>query len=334
MMRRPAFWAAGSGGLALRSLAPLGCLYGAAVRFRLRRSRPERVGVPVICIGNIVVGGAGKTPTALAVASELLRSGVRPHFLTRGYGGREAGPLHVDLKRHTARQVGDEALLLANAAPTWVARDRLAGARMAEANGADCIVMDDGFQNPSLYKDLSVIVVDRGYGFGNGRLLPAGPLREPVGEALVRAQAFVVIGTSIAGGNGTGLDGAVLPDGLPVLQASFVPLPTQRSVAGDRVAAFAGIGRPEKFFETLRESGADLVFTRSFADHHPYQPVEIMEMVEVAAELGARLLTTEKDFMRLDADARAMVEAYRVMLAFEDENALQRLIAPIIRNAK
>ncbi|MHA1112924.1 MAG: tetraacyldisaccharide 4'-kinase [Alphaproteobacteria bacterium] len=325
-MRAPDFWHAPDRPLA-RALAPLGWAYAAAGGLRRRWAHPFRADIPVICVGNLTTGGAGKTPTALALAAYLGAAGRRPHFLTRGYGGRLAGPVRVDPARHDARQVGDEALLLAAAAPCWVARDRPAGARAAIAAGAEILIMDDGFQNPSLAKDLAVIVVDGGYGFGNGRCLPAGPLREPVAAGLARADAVVLIGADTAG------TGAELASGPPIYRARLAPGPEAETLAGRRVLAFAGIGRPEKFFATLSEIGCEIVGARAFPDHHAYDASEIMALCEAAEAAKALPVTTEKDFVRLPQAARPMLRTLSVSLDWADADAPARLLAPILEPA-
>src|SRR6266545_412161 len=266
-MREPAFWWR-EAATAARLLAPVAVLYGAVAGARLRL-RGRRAGVPVVCIGNLTVGGAGKTPAALAVARILAAAGERPGFLSRGYGGELAGPLAVDPARHGAAEVGDEPLLLARAAPTVVARARVAGAKAAHAAGASVIVMDDGFQNPSLAKDFSVLVIDGRRGLGNGKVFPAGPLRAPLGAQLARADAVVLVG---AMGEAASIAGAAAEARkLPLFQARFEPdRETIATLAGRRVLAFAGIGDPEKVFATLREAGVTVAATRSFADHHRY----------------------------------------------------------------
>ena len=320
-MKAPEFWR--HDGALARLLAPAAWAYAMGADLNRRRVTPARAGAPVICIGNLVAGGAGKTPTALAVAGMLRRRGRRPHFLTRGYGGRLAGPVRVDPARHTVAEVGDEALLLAARAPTWLAHDRVAGAAAAIGDGADAIVMDDGFQNPSLVKDLSVLVIDAGYGLGNTRLLPAGPLREPVERGLARADAVVLIETV---GVAARAPLPPLPNGLPVIAARLVPDEDAMRFAGRRVFAFAGIGRPEKFFQTVLSVGAELAGQRSFRDHHVYGPQEIMQLVEAASAADAVPVTTAKDHVRLPAEARPMVETLHVHLEFDAPNAVMDLL--------
>ncbi len=279
-----------------------------------------RVGIPVVCAGNLVAGGAGKTPTVLALGALLKAQGDTPHFLTRGYGGELKGPVQVDPSQHTAVDVGDEALLLAAQGPTWVSHDRVAGARSAEAAGATVIVMDDGFQNPKLAKDLSFIVIDGGYGFGNGRLMPAGPLREQLADGFARAQAVVLIGEDRHGV-------AMLLDGkLPILGARLEPDESARRLAGRTVLAFAGIARPAKFYDTLRRLGCNIALSQDFPDHHPYTPDEIMALCESASSFGALPVTTEKDLVRFPPEARGMVETVRVRLVWDNQAAVAALL--------
>ncbi len=322
-MQAPEFWHRGGPLAAL--LAPLGWLYGLGGDIRQTFARPHRAGVPVICIGNLVAGGAGKTPVALAVAEMLWSMGVSPAFVSRGYGGSAQGPLKVEPDRHGPELVGDEPLLLARFAPTWVARHRPAGVLAAEAAGCGAIILDDGFQNPGVDKDLSLVVVDGGYGFGNGRVMPAGPLREPVRTGLQRAHAVVVLGDDATGAARHARD-------LPVLHARLEPLPGQaEKLAGERVVAFAGIGRPEKFFTTLRQLGADLLATHAYPDHHPYERSELERLVSQARALDARLVTTEKDLVRVPCDLRAQMQALLVGVRWDSETVLKALLAGAVR---
>lgn len=322
-MRAPAFWQSDT--WTGRILAPLGTLYAAAGVLRRRFVVPRRAGVPVICVGNATAGGSGKTPVAIDVARRLQLRGLQVHLLTRGYKGRLGGPVQVNPLAHGSADVGDEPLLLARAAPTWVSRDRVAGADAAVAEGAQAIVMDDGLQNPSLIKDLSLLVIDGGVGFGNGRVVPAGPLRETPARALARSDAAVLLG-----GDATGV-ARTLPRELPLLRARVeVDRVTALRLNGMRVFAFCGIGRPAKFFETLRELGAELVETRSFADHHTYRPSELRGLLDLARRGGLTPVTTEKDAMRLPSWAQARVETVPIALAWDDDAPLDRLLAQAI----
>lgn len=320
-MRAPDFWR--RDGVLSRLLAPLGGLYAWAGARRLAQGEAIRAGLPVICVGNIVAGGAGKTPVCLALAERLHARGRQVHLLTRGYGGTEAGPRLVDPVRHDAARVGDEALLLAAAAPTWVARWRPDGAVAAREMGADIVVMDDGFQNPSLAKDLSLVVVDGGYGFGNGRVIPAGPCREPVASGLARADAVVMVGDDHSGV--AGKIGSV-----PLLRARLAPGPEAVLLDGRPVIAFAGIGRPAKFFATVTSCGAHVVAEHSFADHHPYGRTEILALLAEAEAANALLVTTAKDAVRVPSDLRPRLTILTVRLEWEDTEALDRLLAPFL----
>ncbi|MDR3515893.1 MAG: tetraacyldisaccharide 4'-kinase [Azospirillaceae bacterium] len=324
-MRAPDFWQ-NPASWAGRFLAPVGAAFGLAGWLRWQRAAPQTAAVPVICIGNLTAGGAGKTPVALAVAAAVIGHGGHPHFLTRGYGGRLRGPVRVDPAHHSADDVGDEPLLLAPVAPTWVARDRVAGARAAVAAGASAIIMDDGFQNPSLRKSLSLVVVDAATGMGNGRLLPAGPLREPVARGLGRADAIILIGTGDAPG--------LFPHGAtarcPVLRARPVATDAAATWRGRRMLAFAGIGRPEKFFATLEQTGAVIVDRRAFPDHHPYRPDEIATLRADARRLAAIPVTTSKDAARLPADARHGIAVLPIRLSWDDPAAFEALLLPIL----
>ncbi len=316
-MRAPAFW--NETGPLPTLLAPAAALYTLGAALRQSAVRPRRAPVPVVCVGNAVAGGAGKTPVALSIAALLKAMGRRPGFLTRGYGGRLKGPVVVDPSHHEARDVGDEPLLLAEAALTVVAGDRPAGAALAVERGAEVIVMDDGLQNPSLEKDLSLLVVDGGFGFGNLRVMPAGPLREPLEAALSRADAAVILGPDSVGVR------TLLPDGLPVLEARLAPI-AETTLSNQRVLAFAGIGRPQRFFETLRALNCELVEARAYADHHRFDPDDIMRLVEKAAGAGALPVTTAKDYVRLPEEAKPMVRVLRVTVEWRDAAALEAMI--------
>jgi tetraacyldisaccharide 4'-kinase len=296
-MREPPFWWRASG-LEAMLLAPAAALYGAVAARRLARSG-HRTRVPVVCIGNPTVGGAGKTPLALATAAMLRAAGEQAVFLSRGYGGTLQGPILVDAARHRAVDVGDEPLLLAAAAPTVVSRDRVSGAEAAVAAGASVIVMDDGFQNPSLLKDFAVLVIDARRGLGNARVFPAGPLRAPLEPQLRRAQAMVVVGTS----GDSGIIDAARAHDLPVFRARLEPdAAFLDTIRGARVLAFAGIGDPEKFFATLEAAGVAVAARESFADHHRYTAAEAQALCARADRDGLVLVTTEKDLARLRGD--------------------------------
>lgn len=325
-MRAPGFWSGPASYPLARALAPVGATYGRLTARRMD-GPGERAACPVLCVGNLTLGGAGKTPTAIRIAALLQEAGARPAFLTRGYGGRERGPLLVDPERHGSETIGDEPLLLARVAPTVVARERPAGARLCVAQGADVVVMDDGLQNPSLTKALSLAVVDAGAGIGNGLTFPAGPLRVPLDRQWRHVGGLVLIGE---GAPGEAVAREALRRGLPVHRGRLVP-GAGGDLAGRAVFAFAGIGRPEKFFETVRGCGARLAETRAFPDHHRFSEKELAGLAEAALRLRAVLVTTEKDAVRLPAAFREAVTVLRVALAFEDDAPLRAQLDALMR---
>src|SRR6201984_2904478 len=324
-MSEPAFWwRVGTGG----PIAPLAALYGAVAGLRMH-APGRRAGLPVICLGNLTVGGAGKTPAALAVAQLLHGAHERPFFLSRGYGGRLAGPVRVNPALRRDADVGDEPILLARLAPTVVARDRVAGAAFARSAGASVIVMDDGFQNPSLAKDLSLVLVDGRRGIGNGRVVPAGPLRAPLELQLARAQALIVVGAA---------DGAARViecaerHGIPLLRGRLEPDRAVVNAIGRRkVLAFAGIADPEKFFATLNSAGIQIANRAGFPDHHRFSAAEALGLLAQAQANNLMLLTTEKDLARLAGGSElqqlaAHASALPVRLVIEEQDRLREMI--------
>jgi len=318
-MRAPAFWHLPEPDAAAMALSPIGLIWGALSARRMKQPG-QTASVPVICIGNFLAGGAGKTPTALACATLLRAKGLRPVFLSRGYGGsasRSGEPLRIDPFAHDAKVAGDEALLLARSAPTIVSADRVRGAARAAALG-DVIVMDDGLQNPSLAKDFSVAVVDGETGVGNGLCIPAGPLRAPLEAQFSHVDAVIVIGPGEAGDR---LAGRASARGLPVFRATLMPDATAAArLAGQKVVAFAGIGRPEKFFATLEQAGADVCDAYSFGDHQMLDAANLASLRAAARRLNARLVTTEKDLARLTGAFECDdIDVLPVTLAIADE---------------
>ncbi|MEM8869024.1 MAG: tetraacyldisaccharide 4'-kinase [Pseudomonadota bacterium] len=314
-MRAPGFWSADPGVLA-GLLTPASWIWARITARRVSRPGTD-VGVPVICIGNLTAGGTGKTPVVIAVLEALVEQGVAgAHALSRGYGGTLAGPVRVEAARHTAAEVGDEPLLLSAYAPTWVCRNRLTGAAAAVAAGAKVIVMDDGFQNPDLAKTLTLLVIDAEAGFGNGHVIPAGPLREPVLAGLARADLLVLLGPDQA--RESFVRGTPAVADLPLVEGTLSPLQTGMPWAGLRCFAFAGIGRPDKFFATLRMTGAEVVEVRSFPDHAPYPPALARRLLSDAQKANAQLVTTEKDAVRLPPDIRRQVLTLPVRVKLTD----------------
>ncbi|NNE60533.1 MAG: tetraacyldisaccharide 4'-kinase [Woeseia sp.] len=319
-MRPPDFWGnpPDSPGWRSYALGPLAAIFTRVTAWRIARKPRVRPHIPVICVGNLNVGGTGKTPTVIALIERLQDCQV--HVVTRGYGGNAQGPLQVDERRHTAEDVGDEPLLIAAFAPTWVAKDRAAGVAAAEASGAQIIILDDGFQNPSVAKSLSIVVVDAARGFGNGRVLPAGPLREPVVVGLSRADVLLTIGDPTAQAHFSKVWHGNLA--IPRAQAQLRPLDTGMDWNGLRAFAFAGIGHPEKFFWTLRDLGAELIRAEPLDDHQPLTDA-LMKRLEIeATALSAQLVTTEKDAVRLPKSFRSKVLTVPVRLKMADAGAL------------
>lgn len=312
--RAPDFWWK-KPGLAAAALRPAAAVYGAIAASRRNAANPYRADVPVICAGNIVAGGAGKTPAVQALMALMFDAGLTkyPSILLRGYGGRLAGPTTVDPERHHYKDVGDESLLHATAAPTIIARDRAAGVKLAQLSGADCVFMDDGLQNPSVAKTLSFLVIDAAQGVGNGLTLPAGPLREPLGEALEKTDAIILIGGELP-----------FETDKPVFRARIIP--SVAVSAGAKMVAFAGLGRPEKFRHTLEQSGASLAGWHAFPDHHAYKDREIEKLIRIAADAGATLITTEKDYVRVPEKFRDRLAYLPVTMTFDTPQAMTNFV--------
>lgn len=325
MIASPSFWyrqKAPAEILLKLVLMPLGWAYGWLVQKKFDLYFPVPMAKPVICVGNLVAGGAGKTPVVLSLAELLKEKGYNPHLLTRGYGGKEQGPLQVSPGRDTAYDVGDEALLLVDKAPTWVSTNRPLGAQEAMDSGANIVIMDDGFQNPVIYKDFSFLVIDGIVGLGNKQVMPAGPLRERIKFGLSRADCIVIIGEDKTGA----AEYIRRVVDVPILFASLVAEETNPDVKGKKVFAFAGIGRPEKFRESLEEAGAIIEGWAAYPDHFPYDDEDLKVIVAAADAQGAMLMTTTKDHVRIPEKLRQKVQKFSVKLVWKNPSEVVPLI--------
>lgn len=324
-LKSPKFWQKDNTVLS-KLLSPIGHVYAWGLRWKLKKTKAYRSKIPVICVGNLVMGGVGKTPLAISIAEYFKMNGMRPVFLTRGYGGGVCNVL-VDLDKHTARETGDEALILARVAPTIVDADRARGAKTAEKIGAEVIIMDDGFQNPQLVKDLSFAVFDGRYGFGNGKVFPAGPLREPVEDGLQRADAFIVVGK----------DKAAVKEWVEkrLMSLPFIATHIEQDVAkiaqlsGKKVLAFAGIGYPDKFFDMLRDYGCDVVETQAFSDHYPYKDEDLTDLIARADKLDAVLVTTAKDAVRIAPRFSPHVQVVEAYMVWDTPDTMCALLSAL-----
>ena len=334
MSEAPPFWFQPRG-IAAWLLAPLSLIYGSLAGYRMGRKAGHVSSAPVFCIGNFVVGGAGKTPTAIAIAALARKRGLTVGFLSRGYGGQIAQPALVDIDRHNARDVGDEPLLLARHAPTVVSADRPAGADMLESVGVDFIIMDDGFQNPSLHKDFSLAVIDARRGIGNGFAFPAGPLRADMRTQLRAMSALLVVG---AGEAGSGIVRKAARMARPVVNATVAPKP-DLSWSGQKVFAYSGIADAEKFHTSLVQAGAEIADSRDFGDHHIYSIEDCHTLLDQQGD-DIVLATTAKDAARLRGMGnmqQRLVEASRVLeveLAFENPRMIEMFIEKTISQAR
>ena len=324
-LKTPSFWYRNDENEPLleKILTPFSWLYRIGYEIHQHSVTPGSLGFPVICIGNLNAGGTGKTPTAIALMDLVRKNNLakKPFFLLRGYGGGERGPLLVDPARHNSWITGDEALILAAHAPTIIAVDRVQGAMLAAKHGADLVLMDDGLQNPGIQKDIKIVVINGEMGFGNGKMLPAGPLREPLHKGLARADLFILIGEDKRNTS------ALLPPGKPVIRTHLEPFLSTPLDRNKKYIAFAGLGYPEKFFSFVRDHlNLDLVKTVSFPDHYPYTEDDVKNLDARAKEWSADLLTTRKDFLRLPDVPGVTVHSADIRLAWNNENELESFL--------
>ncbi len=314
-MQQPGFWKSKS--LPGIILLPIALIYFCIFQLRQIFTKPYKSDMIVICIGNITVGGTGKTPIAIAIAKMLISDGKKIAFLSRGYKGKLTGPVVVNPEIHTAEDVGDEPLLLSRVATAIISKNRISGLKLAKDAGAEIVILDDGLQNPTIQKDISFLVIDGGLGFGNSFVLPSGPLRETICSAKKRITATIIIGK----------DKHNIMSKLkefPVFKGEIIP--SQNIPEKCQVVAFAGIGNPGKFFQTLQDSGFDLKEALSFSDHHNYNNADMEFLFSIAKKHGARLITTEKDFVRLDKKYSNDIITFPIEIKFDNTSGIKTIL--------
>ncbi len=325
MLKAPKFWYKKNDTLLSNTLYPLSLLFRFGTKLRNLVNRQKKSKLPIICIGNIVVGGAGKTPVALKLGSLLKQNGYKPHFVSKGYGGIETNNTIIK-EWHSAKSVGDESLLLSEVAPTWIGKDRNKSFILAKESGADCIIMDDGFQNPTLQKDFSIIVINGEQGFGNKRVIPSGPLRESISRGISRANLIIVIGE---------IDEDIkkkISNSVPLIHAKFQISRNNKIYKNQKVTAFAGIAYPEKFYNSLSEKGAILEKKISYPDHHIFDENDMLNLAETANVTKSILVTTKKDFVRIPKSYRSLVSTLDGEIEFEDEKLLLEILSNLLEN--
>jgi len=323
VLKAPKFWYEKNDTIFSMLLYPASLAYRLVTRINMLIKKTMNSHIPVICIGNLVVGGAGKTPVALKIGKILIMAGYNPHFLTRGYAGKLKDNIKVR-DSHIAEEVGDESLILSKIAPTWIGSNRIKSSFLAKKNNADCVIMDDGFQNPTIKKDFSIIVIDGKQGFGNRRVLPSGPLRESINRGLKRADAIIVVGKDIFGIKN------ILPKSIPSFDADFDVSKNKVIFKGKNVTAFAGIAYPAKFFETLKQHGAKILKTVNFPDHYIYNENDLLKLVEIANNNQSILVTTTKDFLRIPESYKTIIHRLEGEIVLKNEDVLQKVLSNIL----
>ena len=325
MLKAPKFWYLKKDTFLSRSLYPLSLLFRLGTKFRNIASHTNKFAFPVICIGNIVVGGAGKTPVAIKIGELLKISGYNPHFISKGYAGVIKKSTLVETW-HSPQSVGDEPLLLSEIAPTWIGKDRNNSIKLAKNMGADCIIMDDGFQNPTIHKDFSIVVINSSQEFGNKRVMPSGPLRESIKRGLSRTNLIIVIGAITESLKNS------IPDHIPIFPAKFVIDNNNKIFKGQKITAFAGIAYPEKFFKSLEEQGSKIVKKITYPDHHIYDENDLLTLAEIANKTKSILVSTQKDFTRIPKSYKSLVNTLSGEINFENEDLIKEIIVNVIEN--
>tara|TARA_B100001123_G_C15237893_1_gene997920 strand:+ start:50 stop:1045 length:996 start_codon:yes stop_codon:yes gene_type:complete len=325
MLKAPKFWYLKRNTYLSNSLYPLSLIFRLGTKLRSLISKERKSELPIICIGNIVVGGAGKTPVSLKIGKMLIHAGYSPHFVSKGYAGIEKNNTLIE-KWHSPKSVGDESILLSEVAPTWVGIDRNKSFYLAKEKGADCIIMDDGFQNPTIKKDFSIIVINGEQEFGNKKVLPSGPLRESINRGLSRTNLIIVIGEISKELKNK------IPSHIPTINSSFVINNEKKIFRGQKISAFAGIAYPEKFFNSLRTQGAKIVKEIIYPDHHIFNENDLLNLAEIANKTNSILVTTKKDYIRIPKSYHSLVNTLEGEIEFEDENLLLEILCNVVEN--
>ena len=325
MLKAPKFWYQKKDSYLSRSLYPLSLLFRLGTKIRNFASTSKKSSLPVICIGNIVVGGAGKTPVSLKIGKMLIKAGYKPHFISKGYAGIIKTSTLVE-SWHSPTSVGDESILLSKVAPTWIGKNRNKSGEYAKMQGGDCLIMDDGFQNPTIYKDFSIIVINASQEFGNKRVMPSGPLRESIKRGLTRTNLVIVIGDT------TDDLKKLIPSNIPIMSAKFIINKENKIFKGQKITAFAGIAYPEKFFTSLAEQGAQIVKEVIYPDHHIYHENDLLNLAEIANKTQSILVSTQKDFVRIPKSYRSLVNTLEGEIVFDNEELLLKIISDVIEN--
>ena len=325
MLKAPKFWYLKRDTLFSLFFYPLSLLFRLGTQIRNAASTSKKSSLPIICVGNIVVGGAGKTPVSLKIGKMLIEAGYHPHFVSKGYSGIIKNNTLIE-NWHSPKSVGDESLLLSNIAPTWIGLDRNKSIKLAEKKGADSIIMDDGFQNPTIYKDFSIVVINASQEFGNRRVIPSGPLRESIKKGFSRTNLIVIIGDV------TDSLKKIIPDHIPIILAKFAINNENKIFKGQKITAFAGIAYPEKFFTSLKDQGAKIVRKSTYPDHHIYDENDLLSLAEVANQTNSILVTTQKDFIRIPKSYRSLISTLDGEIIFENEIVLKEILTNIIEN--
>ena len=325
MFKAPKFWYLKKDTTYSRILSPFSLLFRLGTIIRNLSIAKTKSKIPIICVGNIVVGGAGKTPVSLKIGKILKLAGYKPNFISRGYAGIIKTSTLVE-NWHSPKSVGDESLLLGEVAPTWIGVNRNNSIKLAADKGCDCIIMDDGFQNPSIHKDFSIIVINESQEFGNKKVMPSGPLRESIGRGLSRTNLVIIIG------NITESIKKIIPDHIPIISAKFKINNENQIFKGQKITAFAGLAYPEKFFNSLYEQGAKIVKKITYPDHHIYDENDLLSLAEIANKTQSILVSTEKDFVRIPKSYRSLVNTLQGEIIFKNEELIKEIITNVIEN--